>query len=58
MPGGSIKTEAGMAEETQETEEREDVYVLCFRILAPDELVVPYGRGLAHWDCIEREDHK
>jgi len=47
-----------MAEETQETKEREDVCALCFRILAPDEFVVPYGSGLAHWECIEREEHK
>ena len=47
-----------MAEETEETEEREDVCALCSRILAPDDFVVPYGNGLAHWECVEREDRK
>ena len=55
LPSGKIGSDAGMAEET---EEREDVCVLCSQILAPDDFVVPYGNGLAHWECIEREDHR
>jgi hypothetical protein len=47
-----------MAEEAEETEEPEDVCALCSRILALDDFVVPYGNGLAHWECVEREDRK
>jgi hypothetical protein len=39
MLGGGIKTEAGMAEETQETKERKDVCAFCLRILGPDDFV-------------------
>jgi len=58
LPSGKISPGAGMAEETEETEEPEDVCALCSRILAPDDFVVPYGNGLAHWECVEREDRK
>jgi len=58
LPSGKIGSGAVMAEETEETEEPEDVCALCSRILAPDDFVVPYGNGLAHWECVEREDRK
>jgi hypothetical protein len=47
-----------MAEETEETKEHKDVCPLCLRILAPGDNVIPYGNGLAHWECAEQEDHK
>jgi hypothetical protein len=58
LPSDKIRSEPGMAEETEETEEHKDVCALCFRILAADDNVLPYGNGLAHWECIEQEEHR
>ena len=42
----------------EEVLEREDVCAICLDVLRPDDDVVPYGNGLAHRRCNEREDHK
>jgi hypothetical protein len=55
MPTGMIGAEASMEEEI---EERKEVCAICLRILAPGDAVFPYGSGLAHWECIEQEEHK
>ena len=54
-PTGKIGSEISMEEEI---EEHEDVWAICLRILAPGDAIYPYGNGLAHWECVEREERK
>ena len=39
-------------------EKRKGACAICLQILAPGEAVFPYGNALAHWECIEQEEHK